>query len=167
MSSCEGCPLTNLWVRHFPILAICMEKYISGAQCLTNTFLVDECLPLNVLVWFFVNEKTTSIRKKSHNHIPKNISNNVCTMWVSVRVSRSDSSGSSSASCLASISVSVKSRIWPKIKLYCRSGFRGGSGNWSNPRPLFDSKFHIHLNFWINMLNLEYRIYPKYSHPCS
>ena len=31
----------------------------------------------------------------------------------------------------------------------------------------FISKFHFHGNFWKNLINLEYRIYPKYSHPCS
>ena len=32
--------------------------------------------------------------------------------------------------------------------------------------PLFDSKFHFHGKFWINLINLEYHFYPKYSHPC-
>ena len=37
-----------------------------------------------------------------------------------------------------------------------RDRFRGGSVN-----PHFDSEFHFHGKFW---MNLEYLIYPKYSH---
>ena len=33
-----------------------------------------------------------------------------------------------------------------------------------HPTPL-DSKFHLQGKFWINLINLGYRIYPKYSHP--
>ena len=36
---------------------------------------------------------------------------------------------------------------------------------------LGDSKFHfllgVGVELWINLINLEYRIYPKYSHPGS
>ena len=47
----------------------------------------------------------------------------------------------------------------------CRGGFRGGSG-WGRgfSRITFDSKFHVYGNFRINLINLGYRIYPKYSH---
>ena len=41
---------------------------------------------------------------------------------------------------------------------HIQRGFRG-----SVEHP-FDSKFHFHRKFWIN---LEYHIYAKYSHPCS
>ena len=34
-------------------------------------------------------------------------------------------------------------------------------------RSPFDWKFHFPGKFWIHLINLEYRIYPKYSHPCS
>ena len=31
--------------------------------------------------------------------------------------------------------------------------------------PTLYSKFHFHGKFWINLINLGYCIYPKYSHP--
>ena len=31
-------------------------------------------------------------------------------------------------------------------------------------KPHFDSKFHFHGKFWINLINLGYRIYPEYLH---
>ena len=31
--------------------------------------------------------------------------------------------------------------------------------------PLFDSEFHFHGQFCINVIKLGFRIYPKYSHP--
>ena len=31
--------------------------------------------------------------------------------------------------------------------------------------PPFDSKFHFRAKFWINLINLGYRIHPKYLHP--
>ena len=34
-------------------------------------------------------------------------------------------------------------------------------------RTPIDSKFHIHAKFWMNLINLKYRIFPKYSHSCS
>ena len=40
---------------------------------------------------------------------------------------------------------------------------RGVRGVRLNP-PL-NNKFHFHGKFWINLINLGYRIYPKYSHP--
>ena len=39
---------------------------------------------------------------------------------------------------------------------------RGGGGEGGAP---FDSKFHFHSKFWINLINTGYHIYPKYSHP--
>ena len=44
---------------------------------------------------------------------------------------------------------------------------RGLGGGDDSAEPHIDSKFHVHGKFWINMINLEYRIYPKYSHPYS
>ena len=34
------------------------------------------------------------------------------------------------------------------------------------PSLPFDSKFYFPGKFWINLMNFEYHIYPKYSHPC-
>ena len=48
-----------------------------------------------------------------------------------------------------------------------RGGFRGGSGKdgwWGSVDTPFDSKLQHHGKFWINLINLGYRIYPKYSH---
>ena len=43
----------------------------------------------------------------------------------------------------------------------------GGEGWWGSVETSFDSKFHFHRKFWIKLINLEYRFYPKYSHPFS
>ena len=45
-------------------------------------------------------------------------------------------------------------------------GGGGGGGEVSNRNPAsFKSKLYFHGKFWINLINLGYRIYPKYSHP--
>ena len=36
----------------------------------------------------------------------------------------------------------------------------GEGGKRGSVEPHFDSKFHFHGKFWINLINLEYRIYP-------
>ena len=43
-----------------------------------------------------------------------------------------------------------------------RGGFRMGRGSVKPLLPPTPTS-----KFWINLINLEYRIYPKYSHPCS
>ena len=46
---------------------------------------------------------------------------------------------------------------------------RGGSGFQPHPPIPFDSKFHFHWNFCINLIKFGYRIYPKYAYslPCN
>ena len=44
---------------------------------------------------------------------------------------------------------------------YTRGGFRGGSEG--SIEPAFDSEFHLHTKFWIDLINLGYHIYRKYS----
>ena len=59
----------------------------------------------------YICNNTRSILKCCY--LPKKRSSSVCTMWVSVNFWTSSSSGSSSASFRAKMSVSVKSRILP------------------------------------------------------
>ena len=47
-----------------------------------------------------------------------------------------------------------------ELTSFNRGGFRGGVR--SNRH--FSSKFYFHRKFWINLINLEYSIFPKYSH---
>ena len=47
-----------------------------------------------------------------------------------------------------------------------RSGRTSTHSHPPAPPPLY-SKFHFHRKFLIHLINLEYSIYSKYSHPCS
>ena len=48
------------------------------------------------------------------------------------------------------------------VRVCVVGGWGGGGGGFS--RIPFDSKFHFHGKFWINLINLVYNIYSKYSH---
>ena len=55
----------------------------------------------------------------------------------------------------------------PHFNLKSLSGGADSEGVQGDWVKLFDTKFHFHRKFWVNLITFGYPIYPKYSHPYS